>query len=96
MKLAVEESFKGIRKKDGGPFGAVVVKDGEVVAKGHNLVLGSKDPTSHAEIELYGRGKKVFADLNCLCCYKQDCNKKPNCMDLITSETILHAIEEIK
>ncbi len=59
-------------------------------------VIALFGPTSHAEIELYGRGKKVFTDLDCLCCYRQDCNKKPNCMDLITSETILQAIEEIR
>ncbi len=59
-------------------------------------VIALFGPTSHAEIELYGRGKKVFADLDCLCCYRQDCNKNPNCMDLITSETILHAIEETR
>ena len=50
MKLAIEEAFKGFRKKDGGPFGAVIVKNGKVIAKAHTLVLKSKDPTSHAEV----------------------------------------------
>lgn len=49
-------------------------------------------PTSHTEIELYGRGKKVYADLDCLCCYNQDCEKIPNCMDLITPEMVLEVI----
>jgi heptosyltransferase-2 len=41
-------------------------------------------PTSAAEIETYGLGKKVFADMDCLACYKKECDKKPNCMDLIS------------
>ncbi len=43
MKLAIAEALKGIRKKHGGPFGAVIVKNGKVIAKAHNLVLKSKD-----------------------------------------------------
>lgn len=50
MKMALEEAYKGINSSDGGPFGAVVVKDGEVVGKGHNLVLKNNDPTAHGEI----------------------------------------------
>ncbi|HAE41355.1 MAG TPA: nucleoside deaminase [Clostridiales bacterium] len=50
MKIAVKEALKGIKNKDGGPFGAVVVKDGEVVAVGHNKVIATNDPTNHAEI----------------------------------------------
>ena len=57
-------------------------------------VIALFGPTSHAEIELYDRGKKVFADLDCLCCYRESCNEKPSCMDLITPEKVLRAIEE--
>jgi len=52
-------------------------------------------PTSSAEIDLYGRGKKVYADINCLGCYNKTCDIKPNCMDLITPEQVLEAIEEL-
>jgi len=41
-------------------------------------------PTSSGEIELYGLGKKVSADMDCLTCYKKKCDKKPNCMDLLS------------
>ncbi|MDR2708925.1 MAG: glycosyltransferase family 9 protein [Elusimicrobiota bacterium] len=51
-------------------------------------------PTSQAEIEMYGRGTKVFADIDCLCCYRQTCDKKPNCMDLIDPQTIIDAMEK--
>lgn len=51
MKMAIEEAREGISKGHGGPFGSVIVKDGEVVAKGHNHVVKNNDPTSHGEIE---------------------------------------------
>ena len=50
MKLAVEEARVGIKSNHGGPFGAVVVKDGEVIASGHNCVLKNNDSTCHGEI----------------------------------------------
>jgi guanine deaminase len=50
MKIAIREAEKGIAKNDGGPFGAVVVKNGVIVAKGHNLVIATHDPTAHGEI----------------------------------------------
>jgi heptosyltransferase-2 len=51
-------------------------------------------PTSHAEIELYGRGEKIFADMECLTCYKQFCDKTPNCMDLIPAESVYSVIKK--
>jgi len=50
MKMAYEEAISGVSKKHGGPFGALVVKNGEVIAIGHNEVLLRNDPTAHAEI----------------------------------------------
>lgn len=52
MELAVREAYDGIRRNDGGPFGAVIVhkETHEVVAYGHNTVLKDKDPTAHGEI----------------------------------------------
>ena len=51
MKMAIDEARKGICDGHGGPFGAVVVKDGKVIAKGHNKVLLNNDPTCHGEID---------------------------------------------
>ena len=51
MQLAIEEARIGIMNNHGGPFGTVIVKDGEVVAAGHNMVLANNDATAHGEIE---------------------------------------------
>lgn len=50
MQMAIEEAREGIHNNHGGPFGSVIVKDGEVVGRGHNKVLLNNDPTCHGEI----------------------------------------------
>jgi guanine deaminase len=50
MKAAIEEARKGFNRNHGGPFGAVIVKDGVPIANAHNEVLKTNDPTAHAEI----------------------------------------------
>ncbi len=50
MKEAIELAFKNVQLGQGGPFGAVVVKDGKVIGKGSNKVTVFNDPTAHAEI----------------------------------------------
>ena len=50
MRMAINEAKKGIKSGHGGPFGTVIVKNGEVIAKGHNQVLKNNDPTCHGEI----------------------------------------------
>lgn len=47
LRLAVESAASG----NGGPFAAVVVKDGEIVGRGSNGVTGQNDPTAHAEVQ---------------------------------------------
>ncbi len=50
MRRAIGLSEEMMRANRGGPFGAVVVKDGEVIAEGFNKVTSDNDPTAHAEI----------------------------------------------
>ena len=50
MKVAKELSKEAIDKNIGGPFGACVVKNGEIIGKGYNHVLENNDPTAHAEV----------------------------------------------
>jgi guanine deaminase len=50
MRRAIALSRKNIETMAGGPFGAVVVKDGQIVGEGRNNVIGTNDPTAHAEV----------------------------------------------
>lgn len=50
MQRAIELSRKGMESNEGGPFGAIVVKDGKIVGEGNNQVTSSNDPTAHAEV----------------------------------------------
>jgi ADP-heptose:LPS heptosyltransferase len=52
-------------------------------------------PTSSAEIEDYGLIKKITPDMNCLVCYKNTCDLKPNCMELITTDMVFAAVKNI-
>ena len=60
MEMAVNEAREGITNRDGGPFGAVIVKDGEVVASGHNRVIASNDSTCHGEIDALRRAESLL------------------------------------
>jgi len=51
-------------------------------------------PTSSAEIELYGRGTKIVARKDCVCCYRQRCEVSPYCIESITVEEVLEAVKE--
>jgi len=50
MLRAIELARAGMRRGDGGPFGAVIVRSGEIVGEGWNRVLASGDPTAHGEM----------------------------------------------
>ena len=50
MREAIKEAEAGMRGGRGGPFGCVIVRQGEVVARGNNRVTSTNDPTAHAEV----------------------------------------------
>lgn len=50
MRRAIELARQGMNQGAGGPFGAVVVKDGNIVGEGWNRVVGTNDPTAHGEV----------------------------------------------
>lgn len=50
MKIADELAQQNILTNDGGPFGAVIIKNNEIIGKGNNQVVLKNDPTAHAEI----------------------------------------------
>lgn len=51
MQIAIQEAREGISNGDGGPFGTAIVRDGVLVASGHNHVLAYNDPTCHGEVD---------------------------------------------
>jgi tRNA(Arg) A34 adenosine deaminase TadA len=50
MREAIALSQESVRSGKGGPFGAVIVKEGKIIAQAHNQVTSTNDPTAHAEI----------------------------------------------
>ncbi|MBX2988020.1 MAG: nucleoside deaminase [Bdellovibrionaceae bacterium] len=51
MRRAIELSREHMQKGEGGPFGAVIVKEGRVIGEGWNCVTSTNDPTAHAEVQ---------------------------------------------
>ncbi len=50
LNLAARTAERGIKKLAGGPFGAVIVRNGKVIAAAHNTVLKDQNATRHAEV----------------------------------------------
>jgi tRNA(Arg) A34 adenosine deaminase TadA len=50
MRRAIELARQGMENNAGGPFGCVVVRDGEIIGEGNNSVTSLNDPTAHAEV----------------------------------------------
>lgn len=83
MREAIELSVKNI-DNDGGPFGAVVVKDGEVVARGVNRVTASIDPTAHAEVSAIREAAKKLGTFDLSGCeIYSSCEPCPMCLGAI-------------
>ncbi|MDF1535033.1 MAG: glycosyltransferase family 9 protein [bacterium] len=75
-----------------------VVLSGDSLAMHVALSVGCRvvvlfGPTSSAEIELFGRGEMIVPDLDCLVCYRNTCEIKPNCMDSISAKMVYEAIQ---
>lgn len=68
MQLAIDEASEGIMNFHGGPFGSVIVKDGIVIARGHNRVLVNNDPTCHGEIDAIRKAGQVLGTYNLAGC----------------------------
>jgi tRNA(Arg) A34 adenosine deaminase TadA len=50
LSEAIDEALSGVRAFHGGPFGALVVRDGAILGRGHNRVTSQLDPTAHGEV----------------------------------------------
>jgi guanine deaminase len=84
MRRAVVQAFLGMRKNHGGPFGAVIVRDGEVIAKAHNMVLKTCDPTAHAEVVAIRRAASKLKTFDLSDCeIYSTCEPCPMCLAAI-------------
>ncbi|MEA2107098.1 MAG: nucleoside deaminase [Bacteroidota bacterium] len=83
MREAVKLSFKNINE-GGGPFGAVIVKDGEIIAKGTNRVTANNDPTAHAEINAIREATQKLGTFDLSGCQiYSSCEPCPMCLGAI-------------
>ena len=84
MKLALDLARENLEKRNGGPFGCVIVKDGEVIATGYNKVIIDNDPTSHAEIVAIRKAcRKLNTHFLSGCEVYSSCEPCPMCMSAI-------------
>ena len=84
MQLAIEAAEQGMDSGMGGPFGAVIVRNGEVIAVAHNEVLGTHDPTAHAEIVAIRRATAKLGRFDIPECeIYSTCEPCPMCMSAI-------------
>ena len=83
MKRAIACSCENI-KLGGGPFGAVIVKDGQIIAEGSNKVTINKDPTAHAEVMAIRAAAAYLTDFNLSGCdIYTSCEPCPMCLSAI-------------
>ncbi len=84
MKRAISISREMMHELKGGPFGAVVVKDGEIVAEGHNQVTTANDPTAHAEVVAIREACRALGTFNLEGCeIYASCEPCPMCLSAI-------------
>ena len=81
MKLAIQLSEKNVLGSIGGPFGAVIVKDGKVIAKSPNRVAATNDPTAHAEVSAIRMACKKLKTFDLTgCTVYTSCEPCPMCL----------------
>lgn len=84
MLMAIEESRHNLTSGEGGPFGAVIVRGGEIIARAHNRVLETNDPTMHAEIAAIRLAAERLGTFNLSGCeLYTSCEPCPMCLSAI-------------
>lgn len=84
MERAIELATANVADNCGGPFGAVIVRAGEVVATGVNLVTSTNDPTAHAEVIAIRNAGKALASFQLTGCeIYTSCEPCPMCLAAI-------------
>jgi tRNA(Arg) A34 adenosine deaminase TadA len=84
MTMALRLATENVASGQGGPFGAVIVKDGELVAKAGNNVLGKNDPTCHAEVEAIRAAAQALNNWDLTGCeIYSSCEPCPMCLGAV-------------
>lgn len=84
MRHAVRLSAERMREGHGGPFGAIIVRDGAVIAEGWNCVTSSNDPTAHAEVTAIRRACQALGSFSLKGCdIYTSCEPCPMCLSAI-------------
>lgn len=84
MQRAIELSEIGMTKGEGGPFGCVIVKNGEIIGEGYNQVTSTNDPTAHAEIVAIRNACKNLKSFQLIDCeIYTSCEPCPMCLSAI-------------
>ncbi len=84
MKMAIELATANVLSGAGGPFGAVVVRGGEVVATGANCVTSTNDPTAHAEVTAIRNACRALGTFELRgCALYSSCEPCPMCLTAI-------------
>ncbi|MBN2848951.1 MAG: nucleoside deaminase [Coriobacteriia bacterium] len=84
MRRAIALSREKMREDEGGPFGAVIVRDGRIIAEGWNRVTGHNDPTAHAEIVAIREACRVLGTYSLEgCVIYSSCEPCPMCLAAI-------------
>jgi len=84
MTRAIQLSIEGVRSGRGGPFGAVIVKDGEIIAEAVNRVTSINDPTAHAEVLAIRRACELLRSFELKDCeLYTSCEPCPMCLGAI-------------
>ena len=84
MARAIELSLENVRSGAGGPFAAVVVKDGRIIAEGTNRVTSTNDPTAHAEIVAIREACRALSSFQLTGCdLYTTCEPCPMCLGAI-------------
>lgn len=91
MRRACELSVQHMTQGHGGPFGAVIVKNGEIVAEGWNQVTSTNDPTAHAEVSVIRTACKNLETFELTdCVIYTSCEPCPMCLAAIYWANIKH------
>jgi len=84
MQEAIRQATENVRAGRGGPFGAVVVKDGRIIATGANTVTPTNDPTAHAEINAIREACRALGTFQLTGCQiYTSCEPCPMCLGAI-------------